>query len=73
MKIRKLWKEELNDLDRFMAKFGASIIAGLLALVVVSAVVQASAKSAAWEHVTGKHVSIWDAYWLDLKVQEPVR
>lgn len=28
-------------------------------------------KADAYERVTGKRVSVWDATWLDLRVQEP--
>lgn len=30
-------------------------------------------EASSFEHVTGKHVSTWDAMFLDLRVQEPAR
>lgn len=33
----------------------------------------AGIEARAYERVTGKHVSQWDAWWLDLRVQEPAK
>lgn len=51
-------------------------IAGMIAafvLIVAIAVaidwVSAAAEAAAYNRVTGKHVTTWDAVWLDLRIQ----
>jgi len=44
----------------------AAVFVGTAALQLICA----SAEAAAYERVTGCHVSAWDAIWLDLRVQE---
>jgi hypothetical protein len=47
----------------------------LVVVVLVSGwVIQSHFEAAAFNRVTGKHVSTWDAMWIELRVQEgPVR
>ena len=49
---------------------GACLVAAGLVLLVSLWVLSSGAEARAFERVTGKHVSTWDAMWLDLRVQE---
>jgi hypothetical protein len=50
------------------------IVAGTFAAIALAFValimIQPYMEACAYERVTGKHVSAWDALWLDLRVQE---
>ncbi len=50
------------------------ILAGaVLAVVILSWALVSCFEACAFERVTGKHVSTWDAMFLDLRVQEPAK
>jgi hypothetical protein len=61
-----MWNDHEND-----SWWLALLIVGVLLFTGVFTVVKASFKANAYYNVTGKHVSTWDAIWLDLRVQEP--
>lgn len=48
-------------------------LAAFLALVISVFWGQASCEASAYRRLTGKHVTAWDALWLDLRVQEGVK
>lgn len=47
----------------------SALVAGVLALAVAAALFQPYMEARAYERVTGKPVSMWDAMFLDLRVQ----
>ena len=49
------------------------VIVGVVVLMLGGVWYCASQEAAAYHRVTGKYVTWWDAVWLDLRVQEPVR
>lgn len=49
------------------------IVLAILGLAVLFWVFASSAEAAAFEHVTGKQVSTWDAMFLDLRVMEATK
>lgn len=48
------------------------MLAMLAAMAVVGEIIRAESKAAAFNRLTGSKVTAWDAYWLDLRVQEQV-
>ena len=58
---------------RFVDRYSLPIVfGGLLLLSVVAHSVVSYFEARAYTNVTGRHVSTWDAMFLDLRVQEPV-
>lgn len=54
-------------------RFGI-LAAGLVFVLLLGAWIGKSALEArAYERITGKHVSTWDAMFVELRVQEPAR
>jgi len=52
-----------------LAKAALTIVAFVVLFVGIWAF-QSSQEAAAFERVTGRHVSTWDAMWIELRVQE---
>lgn len=50
-----------------------SIIVSFIVLLIALVLFQPYMEARAYERVTGKHVSVWDAMFLDLRVQEPMK
>ena len=50
-----------------------SIIVSFIVLLIALVLFQPYMEVRAYERVTGKHVSVWDAMFLDLRVQEPMK
>lgn len=46
------------------------IIVLAFSFVIAIWIIQSYFEARSFERVTGKHVSVWDAMWVDLKVQE---
>lgn len=61
-----MWDDHKNDVWKMVL-----VVVGIMALIGTFTIVKASFKANAYRNVTGKHVSTWDAIWLDLRVQEP--
>lgn len=71
-----------NSVNEYIRKSRAQDPSGFLGLVVCGGIVVAfvvawvlfsSMEAAAYNRVTGKNVSAWDAMWIDLRVQEGAR
>lgn len=60
-----------SDKDRNDFRWCVVGFIAILLCIFAFTVVKASFRANAYNNVTGKHVSTWDAYWLDLRVQEP--
>lgn len=64
----------MRDHDKIMM---FAVVPAMLVFVFLFAVafrvMSARFEAAAYERVTGKHVTTWDAIWLDLRVQEEVK
>lgn len=63
----------MRDSDRQMIGKILAVTAALVALSFVVSYIFARFEAAAYERVTGKRVSAWDAMFLDLRVQEPTK
>ena len=46
---------------------------GILAIIGIIALAQASFEADAYRRLTGKNVTTWDAIWLDLRVNEEIK
>lgn len=44
-----------------------------ISILLVAWIVLSAQEARAFERVTGRHISTWDAMWLDLRVQEAAR
>lgn len=58
---------------RHPASASAVVLIGAIVFSVALWVVSANFEAAAYERVTGKRVSVWDAMFLDLRVQEQAK
>lgn len=56
--------------DMKCAGWIALIVVMLSALIIGMAALKASLKASAYERVTGRKVSTWDAMWLELRVTD---
>lgn len=63
----------MNSIERRYFGLMAVVLAGIIAFAFLAAYVGAHFEAAAYERVTGKKVSAWDAMFLDLRVQEPTK
>lgn len=57
------WKQALDS------ALTASFVVAFFVVVIAIGLIQPYMEARAYERVTGKHVSVWDAVWLDLRVQ----
>lgn len=64
---RPRWNE--RDAD----SFGWMLVVALVLVLLAGWVLASWIEARSFESVTGKHVSTWDAMFLDLRVQEPAR
>jgi hypothetical protein len=62
--------DEKNTDRKTILLFTLIVIVILAVAVTVGVVLPAYFEAQAYERVTGKRVSTWDAIWLDLRVQE---
>lgn len=57
--------------------FQALVLAGLSVLAIAAALgftwLAAYNEARTFERLTGRHVTTWDALWVELRVQEPVK
>lgn len=67
--VRHIPKTEVDPFVRFIAL----IIVGALLVFMLGAVLYAHFEAQAYNRVTGKQVSTWDALFLDLRVTEPAK
>ena len=74
MSVRRLPSEQarMDDTKSFLLWLTA-YCAAVLAIVGGFVFFHAIMEAAAYRRVTGKDVTTWDAIWLDLRVQEPVK
>lgn len=56
-----------------MLQIAIALFIAVLAILVVVDVLAARFEAAAFERVTGKHVTTWEAMWLDLRVTSEVK
>lgn len=48
----------------------AWLCVGIAAFGIIGWIVSSAMEARAYNHVTGKNVSTWDAMWIELRVQE---
>ena len=63
----------MNREDWIELKPMAAIFVITVCLFLVAVVVFAAFEADTYRRLTGKNVTTWDALWVDLRVQEPVR
>lgn len=51
----------------------AALVVFVVALLIGGWVFQSSMEAHTYQRLTGKHVTTWDAMWVELRVQEPVK
>lgn len=49
------------------------VFAAFFALIAALVLLPPYMEARSYERVTGRHVSMWDAMWIDLRVQEPTK
>lgn len=64
----------VDEIDDRREMLGVGILLSLAAMVLIGTWIGLSYMEArTFERLTGKHVTTWDAMWVELRVQEPVK
>lgn len=67
------YQKRMRQLERqqeSLVRFRVGIAIFAIALLVIGMVAQPIMEARAYNKLTGKNVSAWDAFWVDLRVQD---